>query len=128
VYLRSVLFSAATVLCWSASALGVTAEPSEVQIGFQSAELLRFGEVKPLGWMLSQMEADLDEGLAGHYPEISDSVNARQFVMHTAGNSDPSGRPGWWYGEHEGYYADGLFRLAWLSGRVSLIQGAVRKR
>ncbi|HEV8464988.1 MAG TPA: hypothetical protein VGQ63_08285, partial [Pseudolabrys sp.] len=82
--------------------------------------LTRFGETKPSGWMLRQMQADLDDGLAGHYPEISDSVNMREFETWTADQADSSGHPGWWLGEHEGYYADGLFRLAWLSGRQSV--------
>jgi hypothetical protein len=40
---------------------------------------------------------------------------------------DPLGRPGWWLGEHEGYYADGLFRLAWLSGRQSVTTAAIAR-
>jgi hypothetical protein len=89
--------------------------------------LTRFGETKPSGWMLRQMQADLDDGLAGHYTEISDSVNMRQFEMHTADQADALGRPGWWLGEHEGYYADGLFRLAWLSGRQSVRTAAIAR-
>jgi hypothetical protein len=38
-----------------------------------------------------------------------------------------SGNPGWWLGEHEGYYADGLFRLAWLSGRQSVTAAAIAR-
>ena len=87
--------------------------------------LTRFGETKPSGWMLDQMRADLDGGLAGHYPEISDSVNRRAFETQTADQPDASGHPGWWAGEHEGYFADGLFRLAWLSGRQSVTAAAI---
>jgi len=89
--------------------------------------LTRFGETKPAGWMLRQMQADLDDGLAGHYPEISDSVNMREFETWTADQVDPLGRPGWWLGEHEGYYADGLFRLAWLSGRQTVRTAAIAR-
>ena len=89
--------------------------------------LTRFGETKPSGWLLQQMHADLDDGLAGHYTEISDSVNMREFETHSADQVDPLGRPGWWLGEHEGYYADGLFRLAWLSGRQSVRTAAVAR-
>jgi hypothetical protein len=89
--------------------------------------LTRFGEAKPAGWMLRQMQADLDDGLAGHYPEISDSVNMREFETWTADQVDPLGRPGWWLGEHEGYYADGLFRLAWLSGRQTIRTAAIAR-
>ena len=62
------------------------------------------------------MQADLNDGLAGHYTEISDTVNMRQFENQAADVPDASGEPGWWLGEHEGYYADGLFRLARLAG------------
>jgi hypothetical protein len=77
--------------------------------------------------MLDQMQADLDGGLAGHYPEISDSVNMRQFETQTADQPGASGHPGWWLGEHEGYYADGLFRLAWLSARQSVTTAAIAR-
>ena len=89
--------------------------------------LTRFGETKPAGWMLGQMRADLDDGLAGHYTEISDTVNQREFVTRTADQPDASGNPGWWYGEHEGYYADGLFRLAWLSARQTVTLAAIAR-
>ena len=89
--------------------------------------LTRFGETKPAGWLLAQMQADLDNGLAGHYTEISDTVNMREFVTQSADQPDASGHPGWWFGEHEGYYADGLFRLAWLSGRQSVTTAAIAR-
>jgi hypothetical protein len=89
--------------------------------------LTHFGETKPSGWMLRQMQADLADGLAGHYPEISDTVNMRQFENQTADVSGASGEPGWWLGEHEGYYADGLFRLAWLAGGQSVRNAAIAR-
>lgn len=89
--------------------------------------LTQFGETKPSGWMLGQMQADLDDGLAGHYTEISDTVNMRQFETRSADQPDAAGEPGWWLGEHEGYYADGLFRLAWLSGRQSVTTAAIAR-
>jgi hypothetical protein len=89
--------------------------------------LTRFGETKPSGWMLEQMRADLDFGLAGHYAEISDTVNQREFVTRTADQPDASGNPGWWFGEHEGYYADGLFRMAWLSAHQSVTLAAIAR-
>ncbi len=89
--------------------------------------LTRFGQTKPAGWMLNQMQADLDNGLAGHYAEISDTVNMREFETRMADQPGASGEPGWWFGEHEGYYADGLFRLAWLSGRQSVVTAAIAR-
>jgi hypothetical protein len=37
-------------------------------------ELLRFGEVKPSGWLSEQMRRDLESGFAGHMPEIAPST------------------------------------------------------
>ncbi|MEP6484411.1 MAG: beta-L-arabinofuranosidase domain-containing protein [Rudaea sp.] len=104
--------------CAAPLAFGVT--PSD-------STLTRFGETKPSGWMLRQMQADLDNGLAGHYTEISDTVNMRQFEVQRADQTDSAGEPGWWLGEHEGYYADGLFRLAWLSGNAQLKSAAIAR-
>jgi hypothetical protein len=89
--------------------------------------LTHFGETKPSGWMLRQMQADLNDGLAGHYTEISDTVNMRQFENQAADVPDAAGEPGWWLGEHEGYYADGLFRLAWLAGGQSVRDAAIAR-
>ena len=90
-------------------------------------ELTRFGETKPAGWMLLQMQADLNDGLAGHYTEISDTVNEHEFVVQQADQTDPAGEPGWWLGEHEGYYADGLFRLAWMAGDATTKAAAIAR-
>ncbi len=90
-------------------------------------ELTAFGEIKPAGWMRVQMQADLDNGLAGHYTDISDTVNAREFVVQQADQTDAAGEPGWWLGEHEGYYADGLFRLAWMAGDANTKSAAVAR-
>jgi len=114
------------VLIMLAACVAVSARASDVAIS-PTLTLTRFGETKPSGWMLRQMQADLDDGLAGHYPEISDSVNMREFETWTADQTDSSGHPGWWLGEHEGYYADGLFRLAWLSGRQSVRTAAIAR-
>ena len=73
------------------------------------------------------MRADLDNGLAGHYTDISDTVNAREFVVQHADQVDAAGEPGWWLGEHEGYYADGLFRLAWMAGNPTLKAAAIAR-
>jgi len=90
-------------------------------------KLTRFGEIKPAGWMLVQMQADLNDGLAGHYTDISDTVNEHEFVVQHADQVDAAGEPGWWLGEHEGYYADGLFRLAWMAGDATLKSAAIAR-
>ncbi len=87
--------------------------------------LARFGEVHPAGWILREMRADLDNGLAGHFADISDTVNQNRFANRSGSSTD--GEPYWWSGEHEGYYADGLFRLAWLAGDDAVKQAAIRR-
>jgi len=110
-------------------ALGLLAWTGQVcaQALPQTLVLTRFGEIRPEGWMLRQMQADLDDGLAGHYPDISDTVNGRMFATQTANLPDANGNPGWWGGEHEGYYDDGLFRLAWLAGDATLRNAAIAR-
>jgi hypothetical protein len=117
----------ALVLIVLAACVALPADAATDSAISPSLKLTRFGETKPAGWMLRQMQADLDDGLAGHYPEISDSVNMREFETWTADQADPLGHPGWWLGEHEGYYADGLFRLAWLSGRQTIRTAAIAR-
>jgi len=111
-----------TVLGW----LLVTASASAA-ITQPAYELTSFGEIKPAGWMLVQMQADLDNGLAGHYTDISDTVNAHEFVVQHADQVDAAGEPGWWLGEHEGYYADGLFRLAWMARNPDIKTAAIAR-
>lgn len=91
-----------------------------------SLTLTRFGETHPAGWMLRQMQADLDDGLVGHFTEISDTVNKELFAT-TPGESASSAEPYWWSGEHEGYYADGLFRVAWLAGGQPVRDAAIMR-
>ena len=121
----SVALTFAVASIASMPAFVTAARAQVVDAAAPAAVLTRFGETKPSGWILEQMRADLDAGLAGHYPEISDAVNLREFEIQTAEQPDASGHPGWWSGEHEGYYADGLFRLAWLSGRQSASTAAI---
>ncbi len=105
----------------------ITPVPHAQTISPPAYTLPRFGEIKPSGWMLRQMQTDLTDGLAGHYTEISDTVNMRQFELQAADEPDSNGHPGWWYGEHEGYFADGFFRLAWLAGDASAKEAAIAR-
>src|SRR5262249_29714310 len=112
---------------WLFALFGAPASAAAPASATPSYALTRFGEIRPAGWMVRQMKLDLDEGLAGHYPDISDTVNAQQFEKQQANQVDAAGEPGWWLGEHEGYYADGLFRLAWLAGTPSQQQTAIAR-
>jgi len=84
-------------------------------------QFLRAGEVKPEGWIKEQMLVDLHAGLAGHYNEISGNVNHHLFETKNRQPevmvpSDRRPEKSWWAGEHEGYWKDGIIRLAFLTG------------
>jgi hypothetical protein len=83
-------------------------------------QFLRAGEVKPQGWLKAQMLADLHEGLAGHYPDISRNVDRHLFEKkdrqpEVMAQSDRRPEKSWWAGEHEGYWKDGVIRMAFLT-------------
>src|ERR1039458_6276652 len=62
------------VLCRAAVSTAAGAEPAQATSVYAiepQFRLLRFGEIKPLGWIREQMRRDLGEGFAGHLPEIA---------------------------------------------------------
>lgn len=83
---------------------------------------MRIGEVKPGGWLLCQMELDLQEGIAGAYDRISDNVAQNLFAAQNRApgvwmtSSRGIREKAWWSGEHEGYWMSGLVRLAVMTG------------
>jgi len=82
-------------------------------------ELLRFGEVKPSGWLSEQMRRDLESGFAGHMPEIAPST-AKSDIF-TTGRKQPAksstpGTQGWWNGETEGNWRSGNTMMTLLAG------------
>ncbi len=91
--------------------------------------LLRFGEVRPGGWIREQMMRDLDGGFAGHLPELAAKTAGSQiFGAHRndpdrrqdAGGQSGGGDAGmWWNGETEGNWRTGFTMLSLLTGRPS---------
>jgi hypothetical protein len=84
-------------------------------------ESLRFGEVKPSGWIKAQMVRDLREGSAGHLDQLCAEASSDIF---SSGRNRPGklnvakdGAPGgsWWNGETEGNWRSGLIMMAYLS-------------
>ena len=81
---------------------------------------LRFGAVKPRGWILQQMRRDLKSGFAGHLDDLCREASSDIFA---SGRNRP-GKPNkgnaaddaWWNGETEGNWHCGHFMLACLSG------------
>jgi hypothetical protein len=84
-------------------------------------QFLRAGEVRPEGWIREQMRQDLHAGVAGHYDSISGNVSRRLFETKprepsVKAKGDRRDEASWWAGEHEGYWKDGVVRLAFLTG------------
>lgn len=86
--------------------------------------LLRFGEVKPTGWILEQMRRDLESGFAGHLPEIAPRT-AKSDIFGRGRNrskhmSNPGGQGGdqWWNGETEGNWRSGNTMMTLLAGSI----------
>ena len=84
--------------------------------------LLRFGEIKPAGWIREQMSRDLATGFAGHLPEIAPRT-ANSDIFGQGRNrpktlSNPGGQGGeqWWNGETEGNWRSGNTMMTLLAG------------
>ena len=77
---------------------------------------LKEGEVKPRGWIREQLIQDLHDGYYGKFDQLTTSVSQELFV-HQDRMSDKTYQPGgsWWSGEHEGYWKDGVLRMAFLT-------------
>ncbi len=91
--------------------------PSAVPVAFTP---LRFGAVKPRGWILEQMRRDLRDGFAGHLDELCREATSDIF----GANRNRPGKPNsgnaegiaWWNGETEGNWRCGYLMLACLTG------------
>ena len=81
---------------------------------------LKFGAVKPCGWILQQMRRDLKGGFAGHLDELCHEASSDIFVSarNRPGkpNAGNSAGDAWWNGETEGNWHCGHFMLACLTG------------
>lgn len=89
----------------------------------KSLELFPYGAVKPAGWILDQMKNDLSEGITGNFDKINNTVNLDLYVKKERNSGrryEKVGEPGsllcWWSGEHEAYWKESMFRLAYLTG------------
>ena len=80
---------------------------------------LKFGEIKPTGWILAQMHRDLQTGFAGRLDELCNEASSDIFA---SGRNIP-GKPNrgnaasdaWWNGETEGNWRCGHTMLACLT-------------
>ena len=98
-------------LCFSAMSRvvrGDTAQGGPVM----SYSILPVGQIQPRGWILQQMKDDLAEGIPGHIETYRWELNLHPFLHQ---NIQP-GKATWGIGESEGYWLDGVTRLALCTG------------
>jgi hypothetical protein len=80
---------------------------------------LNFGDIKPRGWILSQMQRDLQTGFAGHLDELCTEASNDIFGYgrNSPGkiNGDRIPEQAWWNGESEGNWRSGHMMLACLT-------------
>src|SRR5208283_25692 len=89
---------------------------------------LKFGDIKPRGWILAQMRRDLQTGFAGHLDDLCHEASSDIFA---SGRNRP-GKPNagnaagdaWWNGETEGNWCCGYLMLACLTGEPEAMKKA----
>ncbi len=80
-------------------------------------QILPAGEIIPQGWIRAQLYNDLEEGYAGRYEQVHPTVNHHVFIhQDRTSKRHWNPRKEWWNGEHEGYWKDGVIRMAFLTG------------
>jgi hypothetical protein len=93
--------------------------PSELYRIQPTFSQLKFGDIKPTGWILAQMRRDLRTGFAGHLDELCREASSDIFA---SGRNSP-GKPNrgnaaseaWWNGETEGNWRSGHIMLSCLT-------------
>lgn len=80
---------------------------------------LRFGEIRPEGWILAQMRRDLQTGFAGHLDELCHEASSDIFATgrNAPGHSNAGNvaNDAWWNGESEGNWRCGHMMQACLT-------------
>lgn len=65
----------------------------------ESMKRLRFGSVKPLGWIKIQIQNDLSDGFAGCLDALTDRASTDLWLNQIDSNSD---QVAWWDAETRG--------------------------
>ncbi len=97
-------------------------------------DMLPAGEIMPAGWIKSQMEEDLTSGFYGNFDKFGTMVKGDLFgygekrfstmcYQESVGKGKRGGK-GWWSGEHEAYWKDGMVRMAFMTGDKKRINDA----
>ncbi|WP_114778549.1 beta-L-arabinofuranosidase domain-containing protein [Botryobacter ruber] len=119
----------AGVLVTSAIFASFTAEMKPA--GPKSLKLLPLSEVKPEGWIKNLMLRDMKQGYLSILEETQPTLKHNVFGPAKVSNMriDKNGdytirKETWWWGEHEGYWADLIIRNGFLTGDQELIHKA----
>lgn len=97
-------------------------------------QMLRAGEIMPTGWLKEQVKRDIETGFFGNFDSFGTMVSGDLFgngekrysvngYRETVGKGTRGGK-GWWSGEHEGYWKDGMVRMAFMAGDEGRIEDA----
>jgi hypothetical protein len=76
---------------------------------------LRLGAVRPAGWLLAQLQRDLDQGLAGCLDRLTERVSSDPFAHRIGSSADQTT---WWDAETRGNWLWGYTMMAHLSGNA----------
>lgn len=103
----------------SSAAFGFTSEKSGPTAYGPAFEFLPFGEIKPAGWIRSQMDRDLNHGFAGCLDKLCKEASSDIFVsgrnsIHSQNTQNHDG-VAWWNGETEGNWRAGFFMMSYLT-------------
>lgn len=89
---------------------------------------LKFGDIRPKGWILSQMQRDLNTGFAGHLDELCVEASNDIFGLgrNQPGKINGGRKPDqvWWNGESEGNWRSGHMMMACLTNHDASLKKA----
>lgn len=104
---------------------------ADEEINLKSFKVLPLNEIKPEGWLKNQILRDMKEGYFSVLDEMQPTLKHGVFGPEKVTNFsiDRNGdytirKATWWWGEHEGFWADAIIRSAFLTGDKKLIQKA----
>ncbi len=93
-------------------------------------QLYPLKNIQAKGWILHQLQAEMENGMIAHYDKIDPTVsqnlfadNKREHGIHPSYHKIPFA-PDWWSGEHEGYWKDAFIRTAYYSKSQEHIERA----
>lgn len=68
-------------------------------------------EIRPAGWLHTQLKEDFERGLIGHLDKINKDVSVKLLGKQSLG-LDSEGAPSWWPAEQEGYWFEAYTHAA----------------